>query len=237
MLYGLPRDVFVAFDGRYSVWLNVRRDRYFAIERHRTAAFHELVRGWPGDAGWDDCAGAVGASPIAQLLKSGLLVELHREPGAKAVSPAAASRLAGEIGVPALAPRASIRAHHVRNLARASITAATTLKWRGLASAVSHMTHGQNSDREASRTEDREALSQLISAFALLRPFFFASRNRCLLTALALSKFLVNYAIRPQCVIGVHARPFSAHCWLEHEQWVLNDTVERVRRYTPILRV
>lgn len=175
-------------------------------------------------------------SPIAQLLHSGLLVELDKAREAKAATPVTASHLAGEICLPSLAPRATLRPHHVRNVARASITAMTTLKWRGLASVIARMRH-QNQSHGAAEAPDREALSQLVCTFALLRPFFFASRDRCLLTAFALSEFLSRYRVRAQCVIGVHARPFGAHCWLEHENFVLNDTVERVRRYAPILRV
>ena len=227
----------MAFEGRYCVWLNVLQDRYFAIERSRTHDFHELIRGWPQETGFPVSAAAPGASPISQLLKSGLLVEFDKGHDAKSVTLAAASQLTGEIVVPALTPRACIRADHVVTLARASIAAATTLEWRGLASAILRMHHREDPGRDGSAGPDRDALSQLICAFALLRPFFFASRNRCLLTTLALSEFLFRYRVRPQWVIGVQARPFAAHCWLEQGSWVLNDTVERVRRYTPILRV
>jgi hypothetical protein len=31
--------------------------------------------------------------------------------------------------------------------------------------------------------------------------------------------------------------PFGAHCWLQHERWVLNDDVEYISTFTPIMVV
>lgn len=233
--YGLPRDVFVAFDGPYSVWLNLRQDRYFALERSVTREFATLVQGWPRELDSTGAAAPRSESALPQMLQSGLLVDLDHETDVKDATPAVASELVGEVCVPVLAPAPRIRPHHVRNLACASISAASALKWRGLASAISRMRHRHARAPHRSATTDR--LLELITAFAFLRPFFLASRDRCLMSTLALSEFLARYRAHPECVIGVHARPFGAHCWLEHENLVLNDTVERVQRYTPILRV
>ena len=40
-----------------------------------------------------------------------------------------------------------------------------------------------------------------------------------------------------QLVIGVRTSPFGAHSWAQHEDEVLNDSVEEVLRFTPILIV
>jgi hypothetical protein len=52
-----------------------------------------------------------------------------------------------------------------------------------------------------------------------------------------LLEYLAWYRIFPTWVFGVQTRPFAAHCWLQHENIVLNDTVEHVTRYTPIMTV
>jgi hypothetical protein len=41
----------------------------------------------------------------------------------------------------------------------------------------------------------------------------------------------------PRWVFGVQSRPFAAHCWLQLGGVVLNDTVDHVKRYTPIMVV
>lgn len=225
--YGLPPHVFVAIDGGYSVWLDTRRDRYFATPH---------TRNWPQEA-------------FTSLVKSGLLVDRHDHPDARPATPVSASACSGEIRLPVLTPTPRIRLHHALNITAACIIAAATLKFRGLAGAIARMrSRSVRPDDEdarplarkisgASASPDERSLQELISAFASLRPFFFALRGRCLLSSVVLSEFLARYHVRSQCVLGVKARPFAAHCWLECDGRVLNDSVERVRAFTPILRV
>ncbi|RYM07421.1 lasso peptide biosynthesis B2 protein [Sphingobium cupriresistens] len=41
--------------------------------------------------------------------------------------------------------------------------------------------------------------------------------------------------MRPDVVLGVQLGPFSAHCWVQHEDRLVNDRVDMVRTFTPIL--
>lgn len=59
--------------------------------------------------------------------------------------------------------------------------------------------------------------------------------NRCLVRSLALFSVLRNRGIAAQFVIGVRAQPFAAHAWVQYDGTVLNDCVEQVSCYTPIL--
>jgi hypothetical protein len=52
-----------------------------------------------------------------------------------------------------------------------------------------------------------------------------------------LSEFLARHGIHPVWIFGVQARPFAAHCWLQLNGTVLNDTVDHVIGYTPIMAV
>jgi len=36
-------------------------------------------------------------------------------------------------------------------------------------------------------------------------------------------------------VIGIRPDPFLAHCWVQHKGLVLNDDIDNVRTFTPIL--
>jgi hypothetical protein len=78
-------------------------------------------------------------------------------------------------------------------------------------------------------------LTDLAERFERWCPLFFSAQDACLLHSLALLEFLAGHAIHPDWVFGVRTRPFVAHCWLQHEQAVCNDTLERVCRFTPIL--
>lgn len=208
--YGLPAHVFVAFDRAHSVWLDIRRDRYFAVEH--SLARHEAA--------------------IASLVRSGLLVDLRENPDARPATPTQASVCSEEICLPAPMHTPRIRPHHVVNVTLAWIIGALTLRCRGLEGVVSRL----QSRSRSSGLDDDTSLRELVSVFALLRPFFFALRGRCLLSSVVLSEFLSRYHVRSQCVFGVRARPFAAHCWLECGNRILNDSLERVRAFTPILR-
>jgi hypothetical protein len=50
-------------------------------------------------------------------------------------------------------------------------------------------------------------------------------------------QFLASYGHYPEWVFGVNLDPWSAHCWVQCEQFVLNDDPEIVASYIPILAV
>jgi hypothetical protein len=61
--------------------------------------------------------------------------------------------------------------------------------------------------------------------------------DRCLPRSIALALRLARDGLAAQLVIGVRTNPFGAHSWAQHEDEVLNDSVEEVLRFTPILIV
>lgn len=76
-------------------------------------------------------------------------------------------------------------------------------------------------------------------AIALARRFTEAQLHlpgltRCLPRSLALLDFLARRRCPAQLVFGVRTHPFEAHCWVQAGNVVLNDTLSRIRWYTPI---
>jgi hypothetical protein len=59
--------------------------------------------------------------------------------------------------------------------------------------------------------------------------------GKCLLRAFVLKTYLARRGFGVDWVFGVATWPFSAHCWLQVDGLVLDDTLERVGGYTPIL--
>lgn len=74
------------------------------------------------------------------------------------------------------------------------------------------------------------------AAYDSARKFSPFARN-CLLDSLALDTWLGRGSGDRQLVFGVTGQPFAAHCWLQTGQAILNDSYERVSRYTPILAI
>lgn len=57
---------------------------------------------------------------------------------------------------------------------------------------------------------------------------------RCLLDSIAMARFLLRRGIPAHIVFGVALDPFSAHCWVQVDDLVLNDSVGNVASHTPI---
>jgi hypothetical protein len=62
-------------------------------------------------------------------------------------------------------------------------------------------------------------------------------RPICLLDSLALLQFLGRRRLPADLVFGVKLNPFSAHCWVQAGDVILNDHVEFAQRHTQILVV
>lgn len=57
----------------------------------------------------------------------------------------------------------------------------------------------------------------------------------CLVQSIALMKLLHQRQSSAALVIGVTLEPFRAHCWVQHGDMVLNDEIDVVAPFTPIL--
>lgn len=87
--------------------------------------------------------------------------------------------------------------------------------------------------RRACRPIDDVSLARLVATFDELRAFV-PRLGRCLPHSLCLRDFLGLHGIGADIVFGVRTHPFEAHCWVERDGHVLNDTADHVAWFTPI---
>ena len=59
--------------------------------------------------------------------------------------------------------------------------------------------------------------------------------GKCLLRSFLLLRLLHRHGHDAMWVFGVTTWPFAAHCWLQVEDLVLDDELDRVAAYTPIM--
>jgi len=248
--YALSRHVFVCLQGEHVVFLDVRKDRYFALEAARTAGLGEWVDGWPvATPVASGMALRVGEIPVRHestgvdreavaavlslLTEKGILTT-HSE--GKAASPEPSEPLRGEIFVESFDEQPRVRVGRFISFVAAALRARLLLKHRTFESVIARVR--RRVINHASHDPSAEhSVQELVATFAFLRPYFFTAKDACLFDALALSEYLATYRVYPRWVFGVQARPFAAHCWLQLNGIVLNDTVDHVRRYTPIMSV
>jgi hypothetical protein len=236
--YALARHVFVCMQGEHVVFLDVRKDRYFALESARTAGLGDIVPGWPVRA----------PAAVAYVQQGGTLAEVVALLLEKEILTPDPSAGKAVVAPDVQAPRTDLTAEAIDDPPRvgfvailrfvaAAARAALLLKYRTFESVVYRVADRNQVSRDQQAEVDLARLHQLVAVFATLRPFFFTAKDACLFDALALAEFLAGFGIDCRWVFGVQARPFAAHCWLQHDGIVLNDTVDHVRRYTPIMIV
>src|SRR3546814_5791235 len=58
--------------------------------------------------------------------------------------------------------------------------------------------------------------------------------DQCLARSIAFRRLAFRLGFAPTLVLGVKLDPFAAHCWVQSEDCVANDSLERVRCFPPI---
>lgn len=62
-------------------------------------------------------------------------------------------------------------------------------------------------------------------------------QGACLMQSALCLTYLAQAGLAADWVFGVRTWPFSAHCWVQAGDLVLNDSAERVAAYKPILKI
>ena len=74
-----------------------------------------------------------------------------------------------------------------------------------------------------------------IAAAVRIMGYVRSLHDQCLPIALGIADHMQRIGYRPNLVIGVTAKPFRAHCWVQADGMLVSDRKEAIRDYTPIL--
>lgn len=220
-----------------AVILDMRAGVYLGIDAKYLRDLRNCIGNWPNNVGYDPAAGCADDESLQTLI-----VDLI---GRRILTTAPTQPNAPELEYPTATltnmywSRASDRiplSHMVKffaSLARVALhrkgpRLAAVLAWiRRRQSTLSHL--------GSSRSPDRK--QELLTSFLRLRVWCYTAYRRCLFDSMVLSVFLTKNEVPCTLVIGVATKPFVAHSWVQIGEWVLNDTVEYVQMFTPILAV
>ncbi len=232
----LPKHVFICLSGDHAVLLDLKKDRYLAVDLRHAAGLKEFIRGWPIDIPSENTNPMAPDLMVGQLVEQGLLTS---DPGqGKEATPVAVSPAIGEVNGDTYDGRPQIGLRDLLNFVCATTTTAFALKVLPIARLVSQLQKKYRSRHLSTYTSRNAAsLQELVAIFHYLKPYAFSGRDKCLFETLALINFLLRYRIATTWVFGVQTGPFAAHCWVRHGDMVLNDTVHHIRDYTPIMTV
>jgi len=88
--------------------------------------------------------------------------------------------------------------------------------------------------RTPARRRARGSIAETVDRFHRWLPYAPVS-GKCLLRSFMLRRLLDRAGHAHLWVFGVSTWPFRAHCWLQADDLVLDDTCENVRAYQPIM--
>lgn len=214
MRYGLCHGVSFCFAGDRAIVLDLKRDRYFGLTSAQARALLS------GD----------GADPsLEPLVRQNILQEVvaaDSAPRPCAATPA--RRRLSQNSQP------SQRGADWLGVALAVCSAQLELKGLGLQRALARLASRKADLLNSAGAQDPDAMMTLARRFNAARPLA-PLASVCLLDSLALSTYLAKRGFIADLIFGVDAPPFSAHAWVQCGDVVLNDDVDRVAIYTPIL--
>lgn len=236
--YALAPHAFVCLDGDHIVLLDLRKDRYLALEETQSRCLETLVPGWPvKSAGSREVApNTAEIEHLAKLLISRELLSADRQDG-KDATPAKIEKPTYGFAPDDYLDRESLRLRAICAFIAAVVIARYATRFWPLERIVQRVKRRNARHRSRATQTSVDHVQQLIAVFGQLRPFVFASREACLFESFALLEFLARHGIYANWVFGVQARPFAAHCWVQQHSVVFNDSVESASGYTPIMVV
>lgn len=237
-LHYLHRDAFFCLVEEGAIFLNARLGEYLALENARLATISCFIAGWPPACMQDERSASADAPSerlLAELVRRGILTTSAA--AGKAAEPVT---LANRSARPSLSYRDSLPRLRLSLLLRFILALSRTtqaLRRRHLLSLLRRIEAAKAGPRHRSAAEVKEGTWTLVRNFDRLRVWCYSAEGACLRDSLVLAEFLLRCGAVPTLVIGVRSRPFAAHAWVQDGDVVLNDTLENVQRYTPILAV
>lgn len=215
--YGLHDDLsFCLVDG-HPIFLDMGSDRYFRL----SGDMERIFMNWVGSA----CA----ENDTALLVERMILTDLS----ARSRNP---RKPIQEPQLSALELPLSLVPCNARTLIEVFTTVSWTqvqLKTIGIKSTVERGLRPDSKPGMAAAESDQAKLLAAVHDFLKARKLVPVG-TRCLLDSLAMAKFLKRRCMRVNVIVGVTGDPFSAHCWVQAGNMVLNDALGNVRIYSPI---
>jgi hypothetical protein len=236
--YLLSAHSYVCIADDYAVFLDLKHDKYTALEPADTRTLPSLIRGWPCTekptaAEWK--APTQSSAEIVQmLLDEGLVTD--NEATGKAATPIALK--------PAPSSISAVTGHFPRvgfadffNFVTAWLITTAMLRLLPLRLSVARVRRRKERNHSTAEQFDVQTAHRLMMAYFILRPNFFSNADACLRDSLTFVEFLSRYGLYPTWIFGVKMNPFAAHAWVQDGCMVLNDHTPHVNRFIPIMAI
>lgn len=231
--YYLSSNMYVCVTEGQVVILDLRRDKYLSLDKDASMLLRAHVEDLSSGEGLLQTGLEAGPSEVLSRLAVNGILSTAMPPRAATDDRHQLLPPSGEI-VPRPPFREHVSAHHAARYVASVISAKTALRMRTLHGIVLRERCRTIAPSAAGRTFDPVRAALLCSVYSRLRVIATGPRQ-CLFDSLALKLFLAKYGLFPEWIFGVRLHPFAAHCWLQHGEMLVNDSLDFVRRFTPIM--
>ncbi|MEI9985565.1 MAG: lasso peptide biosynthesis B2 protein [Aliidongia sp.] len=233
--YFLSNQVFLSRTSRHYVFLDLKSDRYWAVAQDQLEAIGQSLQGWSACDARPVPFRGMGAADahrlVDVLVRRGLLTTDPASGSAVAPTCFPLPKRALLEGCQPVIHHPGFR--HLRIFVIAGCSAGLKRRWQSIAKIVGSRARRHRSDLGHF---DESRCRELVAVFGVMRPYF-PGKPSCLLDSFMLVEFLARYGMHAHWVFGVRTEPFSAHCWVQRDDLVLNDTLDHVGTFVPIMAV
>jgi hypothetical protein len=236
--YWVSTCAYICVTAEGCICLDLKRDRYLGIGAAQIPGLAHLVPGWAECLQAQNIAipdHSVDSDLAQSLAKEGILTTDPRL--GKHFEPASLAAATGDIFCSSRELPRAISTVHLGAFALACMRATVAMRTRSLERMVNQLQLQKQKKPAHCAHFDFDRAAVLTRIFFRLRPFVYTANRACLYDSLALAWFLARFSVLPSFVIGVSAKPFMAHSWLQRGSLVINADPAFVSQFTPILVV
>jgi hypothetical protein len=206
--------------GDRLIFLDVQHDRYFCLSRPAEQSFQRLAHGY--DLSTED------HQRVDRLREVALLTGTDDDCLPQACAPpppVSVSLIEDSPGQTSFYELTVAFSHLVRVRA--------LLRMRSLEVVLGAIVRAKGAATPQTGSIDRR-IRKIATAFRRLN-LVASPLDQCLPRSLAVATRCLAVDIVPTVVIGVKLQPFGAHCWIQHGDLLINERIDGVRDFTPIL--
>jgi Transglutaminase-like superfamily len=235
--YLLPFHIRFCLVAGGAIFLDLRRDKYFALDSVQTSALGTIAADWPADGALDvpkQSARETAGTEIGDaLIKVGLLTRYPAE--GRSLAPQAPLPAQEELWPFESRGRSPISLPSLWRYVRAYLRVSLSLRFGTLEKLTQRVATRKSRVPKGRRKLQLETAKRLLEIYRVLQVFTFTAKRACLFDSLLLVDFLAQHGLYPDLMIGVCTGPFVSHCWVQQDAYILNGTTQYVQRFTPIL--
>ncbi len=234
--YYLSQNVFCCLSQSFLVFLDLHRDEYICLPQEQSAA---ILSQFLPHTDTNQKEDPNSSKPqikqiIEEMVDRGILTEKKQQ--GRTFQPTKITLPTTDLVGYDYGKKPHIRIRDVFHYFKTMITVSFWLKWRSTEQIMTRLKKRSEKHSHDTGAAEEQRIRDLIEIFKNLRPLFFTAKDHCLFDSFALIEFLSSYDIYPNWVFGVKMSPFAAHCWVQQGDLLLNDSLDHINLFSPIMK-